>query len=365
MTDVFIQGFGLCSCLGMDLVEAVKTNLAPPQPQRRAVNGLDHPLPYLPINTTDAASALEDSECWWQRCETLVRSALVQAGCCDTSAILFLASSTANVGAVAVADDPHSEMQGFLDRFKTMLQWQGPVVWINTACTSSLNALLQAQQSIVAGNAESAVVLGFELENKLCIAGFAGMQLLDADRAKPLAKDRAGLVLGEAVAAIRLAKTPSRWRLLGGAQVVDSSQLSGASESAYTQMLQQVFTQTQLSPQQFALIKLQAAGSPSNDAVEAQALHANFDPLPALISLKSLLGHTLGASGAAEIALLLALLEGNRWPNVRLPAEALDSDLGINFASAAPVSIQNLLLCNLGFGGSHACVALQQEAVHA
>ena len=47
-----------------------------------------------------------------------------------------------------------------------------------------------------------------------------------------------------------------------------------------------------------ALIKPQAAGGVASDATEAHALRQVFAPLPALVSLKAALGHTLAPVGA-------------------------------------------------------------------
>ena len=128
-------------------------------------------------------------------------------------------------------------------------------------------------------------------------------------------------------------------------------------------MLQQTLQQAQLDSRQIDLIKVQAAGSFPNDAIEAQALCDFFPSMPPLISLKTLLGHTLGASGAAEIALLLAMLEQRKWPNLALDADILDATLGVNFAAELSTQPKHILICNLGFGGSHTCIALEDTAV--
>ncbi len=107
------------------------------------------------------------------------------------------------------------------------------------------------------------------------------------------------------------------------------------------------------------MIKVQAAGSPVNDAIEAEALKQVFDALPPLVSLKSLIGHTLGASGAAELALLLGCIEAGAWPSV---GYAIDGELGIALSTQAPARLRNLLLNVVGFGGGHTSLVLQDCA---
>ncbi len=177
---------------------------------------------------------------------------------------------------------------------------------------------------------------------------------------KPFATERDGLVLGEALAVLRLSAKAGRWRLAGGAQVIDSSQASGASTRAYHAMLEQTLMDNGLSVSDISLIKVQAAGSIPNDAVEALALVDFFEqraiPLPALLSLKPLLGHTLGASGAAEIALLMKILEQGQWPD---QVQETDTSLNVRLAKEKPMNVNTVLACILGFGGSHSCVVIQ------
>ncbi len=357
MTAIYISGFGLASSMGADLNAAIEQLQNPPEPQPRSIKGLEYQVPFYAIPLAASSSSVT----WHERCQTLVRQVAAEAGNVNKMGGLYLASSSVNVGAMEAGEDYAKSLPGFLSDLGKILDWQGPVFWINTACTSSLNAMLAAQHAIQSGLIEDALIIGLELENQLTLAGFAGMQLLSPEKAKPFAAGRNGLVLGEAVAALRLSKQASRWRITGGAQVIDSSQVSGASTTAYQSMLQQTLEQAQLDAVQIDLIKVQAAGSIPNDAIEAEALRNFFSPAPPLLSLKTFLGHTLGASGAAEIALLLTILERQQWPNLALDANSLDAGLGVNFAAELPIQPKHILVCNLGFGGSHTGIALEDR----
>ena len=103
------------------------------------------------------------------------------------------------------------------------------------------------------------------------------------------------------------------------------------------------------------LIKVQAAGSPENDAVEAQGLRDAFLRVPPLVSLKAAIGHTMGASGAAEVALLTACLDRGVWPTY---PDRVDKTLGVELAERPPGLVRLALATILGFGGSHATVVL-------
>lgn len=352
MSQVYISGMGLVSSMGPNLGLALQNLTTAPTLAHRKVKGLEPLFPYHAIQY----SALT----WRERCETLIKQALHETGCTNKSASIFLASSSSYAGALESGEEHAKNIPEFLSQIASALDWQGSIHWISTACTSTHNAILAAKNALQAHVIDDAVIIGLELENQLSIAGFAGMQLLSTQAARPFAADRNGLVLGEAVAALHLSRQANRWRIAGGAHVIDSSQPSGASQIAYQKMLDLTIASAGFAKNTIDLIKVQAAGSPINDKTEAQALVEYFASPPPLITLKTLIGHTLGASGAAEMVLLLGLLQQTKWP-VRLPAT--DPDLHVSLATSLPKTTKQILACILGFGGSHSCIAIEDTLV--
>ena len=63
-------------------------------------------------------------------------------------------------------------------------------------------------KSLLGANRD-ALIVGVETFNPFALFGFESMQLLAPERAEPLGTDRQGMVLGEAVAALRLTSKPS------------------------------------------------------------------------------------------------------------------------------------------------------------
>lgn len=353
--SIHVVGRGLACSLGLSVDEALaalKTGAAGIG-SRVLPGGMGGEFPYhaMPLAQPD----------WYMRARDIVLRVADEAGAAKArDGALFVATSSFDIGAVEPADaaDYAGDYRIFVDQVAAWLQWRGPVHAVSTACTSSLNALLAARAMLDAGAVEQALVLGIELDNCLTLGGFAALQLLSRTGCKPFGADRDGLVLGEAVAALRLSKRETAsWRLRGGANVIDGSQPTGASASALAAMIEQALATSGLTAADLDLVKVQAAGSPGNDAVEAQALSAAFDPVPPLVSLKPAIGHTMGASGAAEIALLTAGLEQDAWPTV---AGAADPELGVALAECAPATVRHVLATILGFGGSHACVVLER-----
>ena len=355
MKPVYMAGRALASTLGMDLMQAAATLSRPPldEPARYVLPGNGNgTVPYFSIPDTAAG--------WNDRARALISrvAADAQAERARKGA-LFIATSSQD-GAGVEQGVREMDFNVLAHRIADWLDWQGPVYLVSTACTSSINAMLSALELLRAGSVSEALVLGIELDNRLTVPGFAALQLLTRSSSKPFAQARDGLILGEAVAALRLStQETAPWQVLGGANVVDGALPTGASETAVIEMCQRALAASGIQSHQIDLVKAQAAGSPGNDAVEAAGLRQAFDELPALVSLKPLIGHCMGASGAAEIALLLTCLEQGLWPEYF--AEA-DPALGVRLAARAPQRVQHLLAYILGFGGSHAAIVLERSA---
>jgi 3-oxoacyl-[acyl-carrier-protein] synthase-1 len=354
MKPVYLTGRALASVLGLSLNQALANLRSKSLPTAIAypVKGHgDTPYQRIPVSVHNSG--------WNARARALITQVVADAGAAQSrQGALFIATSCQD-GDTAESTGRDMDFHALSRRIGDWLDWRGPVFLISSACTSSMQALLSATEWLRTGSETEAVVLGVELDNRLTLPGFAALQLLSPSRSKPFALQRDGLVLGEAVAALRLStEQTAPWQLRGGANVVNGTQPNSASAAAVTQMCQLALAASGLMPADVDLIKVQAAGSPGNDASEAEGLLAAFANVPALVSLKPLIGHCMGASGAAEIALLLECLEQRYWP--RYP-DAADPALGVQLATLVPEPLRYLLTTILGFGGSHAAMVLERS----
>lgn len=349
MRPVYLHGRALISALGANLPQALSCISV----GGRAAQGMELPggthWPYFRIDHPEPA--------WRMRAQQIICAAAKEAGLeAIRNVPLFVASSSLDIGAIENEGNRFEDCYGFAEEIAGWLDWTGPVYLVSSACTSSLQALLSASKLISSGSVNDAVVLGVELVNRYSVSGFAAMQLLTSDKSKPLGLNRDGITLGEAVAVLHLSSRPARWHVCGGSHIVDGRDPTGVNSQTVTQACERALTASGLEASDIDLIKLQAAGSGVNDVSELTGLAAAFEPLPPLVTLKALIGHTLGTSGAAEIALLTACLEANIWPQ---PGYPFDPDLRAGLAPARPESVRYLLACILGFGGGHSAVIVE------
>ncbi|HET7792218.1 MAG TPA: beta-ketoacyl synthase N-terminal-like domain-containing protein [Rhizobacter sp.] len=350
MNQAYLAGCGLACALGPDLASAL------PVLARGGV--LPQPLALADGTAWPYLGIADDDSDWSTRARRIVQRVAAESGALDgpRSGPLFLASSSLDIGQLEEHIDAYRDYASFADTVAAWLGWRGPVFTVSTACTSALNALLSARTLIRHGRADHALVLGLELRNRTTVGGFGGMQLLSPTRALPFGSARNGLVLGEAVAALHVSSQPARWRIAGGANVVDGRDPAGTVPTAVVAASRNALADSGLAAHDIALIKPQAAGSVVGDAAELGALQQVFTPLPPMVSLKAAIGHTLGAAGAAEIALLTTCLAHRVWPRT---GYAQDTALNAPLAEHAPRNARHVMACINGFGGGHAAVILE------
>ena len=243
------------------------------------------------------------------------------------------------------------------------MQWlglQGVPRCFSHACTSSMLALDAAASWLAHGRARHALVLAIEYDNQLTANGFHSLGLLSPDACRPLAANRSGFVLGEAVAGVLLTTDHALagnagWRLSAWASATDAYSLTGPDPGGQpiAAVLQASLRQAGLRAADIGLVKLHAAGVGATDAAEARALQRVFGArMPPLLSLKPYLGHALGASTLVEITALLACLEQGQIP-ATLGCEEPDAELGVlPVQTRQPCTPRHVLCISLGFGGS-------------
>jgi 3-oxoacyl-[acyl-carrier-protein] synthase-1 len=191
----YILGRGLACTLGVGVAACLENMRQDASRAQRIHSAPDLSWPYFSIpGFPGAASGVS----WHERARDLVRRVVAECGAdICREAPLFIASSSLNVGGLEEGAPFPLDEQAFVEEVATWLDWRGPVFWVSSACTSSLNAMLSAKALIESGLFEQALVLGMELRNQFTAAGFSGMQLLAPDVPRPLDIGRNGLVLGK------------------------------------------------------------------------------------------------------------------------------------------------------------------------
>ncbi|MEO7313053.1 MAG: beta-ketoacyl-[acyl-carrier-protein] synthase family protein [Chitinophagaceae bacterium] len=236
----------------------------------------------------------------------------------------------------------------------------GPVNTINTACSSSANAIMYGARLIKSGKVKRAIVGGFDSLAKFTINGFNALHILSPEICTPFDADRKGLNLGEGAAFLVLEKESEvadkkiYAALSGYANSNDAfhaSSLSENGEGPYTAM-ESALTVAKLGAGAIDFINAHGTGTENNDQVESVAMMRLFNKVPSFNSTKANIGHTLGAAGAIEaVYCILNLSEQELYPGLHFKTPISGLELQpIPFYKKA--TLTHVMSNSFGFGGN-------------
>ena len=263
-------------------------------------------------------------------------------------------------------------------------QCLGPTITIGTACATGTQAVGEGLEMIRRGAADVVIVGGTEgLIQDYAIGGVCAMRALpvsyndDPQRAsRPFDKNREGFIFSEGAAALVLESLEHAQargariyaELAGQASSSDGFHMAQPDPEAAgpARAMRWAIADAGLVPADIDYINAHGTSTPLNDLTETKAIKAVFgaDAYRLKISsIKSMLGHAMGASGALEaIATAMTLYEGVIPPTINYdtPDPELDLDYTPNHAQKA--DLQAAMSNSFGLGGQNACIILKKFA---
>ncbi len=258
------------------------------------------------------------------------------------------------------------------DQITTALKIMGPKTTFMTACSSGATAVGFARDLIVQGDASIMITGGVEPLSRTTFATFNALQAVDPEYCKPFDLKRQGLSLGEAAAFLILEslthalkrKARIYGEILGYGVTCDAHHMTAPDPegSGAVRSIRAALQDADLLPTVVDYICAHGTATPANDAMEAKAIREVFEKDATRIpvsSIKSMTGHTLGASGAlAAVASLIAIRDGFIPPTIHHEAPDPGCDLDFVSTGARP-AVLNVVLANaFAFGGNNTSLLL-------
>ncbi len=256
---------------------------------------------------------------------------------------------------------------------------QGPVVTSTAACASGSYALLEAFHILQRDEADIAIAGGCEAALEMSIvSSFGRIGTLTQDPApqqacKPFSADRDGFAPGEGSAALILETEASvRARgayayaeLLGGYLTSDAYHITAPQPdgNGAARAMRETLRRTGLAPTDVDAIFAHGTGTVLNDKTECAAIHRTFGaaaPTIRVTSIKSMIGHSLGAAGAhSAVAAVKALETGSIPPTIGYSGDP-EIDLNVVGNVSQQANPDVALVNAFGFGGQNAVVAFRR-----
>ncbi|MCP2182551.1 3-oxoacyl-[acyl-carrier-protein] synthase II [Prauserella alba] len=245
---------------------------------------------------------------------------------------------------------------------------------IATACAAGNYAIGGGVDAIRTGEADYALCGGADALCRMTFTGFYRLGAVDPDRCRPFDVDRHGIHTGEGGAVLLL--EPLDDALARGARIYAEVLGYGLNCDAHHQVaphgesvarcMALALDDAGISPGDVDLISAHGTGTKANDVTECGAIHSVFGAdgdVPPTVSVKSMLGHTMGAASAlGAVACALGIDGGFIPPTINhtetdpecavdcVPNTAVDAELGVVANNA------------LAFGGNNAVLVLGRPA---
>lgn len=261
------------------------------------------------------------------------------------------------------------------------LGFMGPNYSISTACATSNYAIIAAANHIRNGECDLMLCGGVEAPIiPMGIAGFNACKALSqrneapAKASRPWDKDRDGFVMGEGAGVLLLEslehalarKAPIYAEYLGGGVSCDAHHMTEPRQdgSGVALCIRNALADAGVSVDDVNYINAHATSTPAGDMAEIDALKKVFAKRShiAMNGTKSMVGHSLGASGGIEaIATIKAITDGMVHPTINLE----NPEPGIDFhlpTKAEKIDVKVAISNSFGFGGHNATLVFSPYA---
>ena len=239
-------------------------------------------------------------------------------------------------------------------------------------CASSTIAIGQATDAVRSGRVDAALAGGTDALARLTFSGFNALRLMDPEPCRPFDRGRAGMNIGEG-AGILVLEEMDRAKARA-ARIYGELAGYGFACEAYHPTAPQpqgqpvrsvmlaALADARLNPDVVDHVKAHGTATAQNDRAEARAFRTVFGERAAHVpvtSLKSMLGHCLGAAGALEAAALaLTVSRGAIPPTINHAETDPECEIDVVANRAREQRVRCGVSTSLGFGGNDAALVI-------
>jgi 3-oxoacyl-[acyl-carrier-protein] synthase II len=263
------------------------------------------------------------------------------------------------------------------NQISIMFNAQGPNMTVCTACSSGTHSIGQAFDTIRQGRAE--VIIAGGADSPITQYNFLGFDKLNVmskrnedptAASRPFDKDRDGFVMGEGAAVLILESFEHAKKRNARiyAEVKSYSTTSGAyhivmprpDATDIARAMQICLDEAGIDYSKVDYINAHGTSTKMNDKAETKGIKKVFKEYAYKIpvsSTKSMIGHSLGASGAIEaVACVLSIQDGKIHPTINLDNQDPDCDLDYVPRKYREKNLNYVLSNSFGFGNNNACL---------
>ena len=252
---------------------------------------------------------------------------------------------------------------------------RGMVMALPAACAAGNYAIGFAADLIRGGRADVVVTGAAEVIQQLQFSGFVRLAAMAPERCQPFDLNRQGLLLGEGAGLLVLEseahatqRGAARQAEVGGYGLsCDAYHITRPHPDAAGSIvaMRAAIERSGLRPDDVDFVNAHGTGTRQNDAAEAKVMHDVFgERRVPIASMKSMLGHCMGAASALEaIGCIFSIERGLYPPTIGFETADPECDVdvvaGVARAGKADVVVNN----SLAFGGYNAVSVFARPGV--
>jgi 3-oxoacyl-[acyl-carrier-protein] synthase II len=252
------------------------------------------------------------------------------------------------------------------DRVAERFGFSGPKFTVTTACSSSATAIGYGADLIRSGRSKAVLCGGSEALSELTFGGFNSLKAMDPSSCKPFDRRRAGMSLGEGAGflmledfdeavkrGVRIYAELLGYGIGGEAYHITAPEPTGVKEA---RVIKEALHEGEIDPSEVDYINAHGTGTPLNDKVETLSIKNVFGERAYSIpvsSIKSMVGHCLGAAGVIEaIASILSMVHQFIPPTLNHQEGDEDCDLDYVPGKSREMEVKTVLSNSFAFGGN-------------
>ena len=240
-------------------------------------------------------------------------------------------------------------------------------VTVPTACAAGNYAIGYGLDAIRLGEADMALCGGADAMCRKTFAGFYRLGTIAPSTCAPFDVNRKGILTGEGAGILMLESLDSaRARgarvyaeVLGYGLNCDAYHQVAPFEESVANCMRLALRDAGVKPAEVDFISAHGTGTRANDVTEAGAIRSVFGTPPRTVSMKSMLGHSMGAASAlAAVGCALAISERFIPPTINHVETDPEVDLDCVPNQAVSADLRIVQNNGLAFGGNNAVVIL-------
>ena len=254
----------------------------------------------------------------------------------------------------------------------SQIGFRGPNLVIPTACAAGNYAIADATDKLRAGDADVMLAGGSDCFSRITYTGFARLGAIAPERCQPFDRLRKGMIPGEGAAVLvleALDRAVARGarifaEVAGYGLSCDAHHMTAPQGDGSVRAMLAALADSGCTPADIHYISAHGTGTAVNDRVETLAVKRAFGdhaPHVPMSSIKSMLGHTMGAASAIEsVACTLAVYADRLPPTINY--EEADPECDLDYVPNVAREARCVVAMNnaYAFGGNNASVIFRK-----